>query len=135
MVPRALLAIHAAKAPFKNPFEKWLARTERFLGPVGKLPRGAVVAVVRVQDLVQSQGDTLEYWDEEDLFWGDFTAGRWAWRLEVLVNLADHPVPCRGAQGLWRVPDDVQRRIFEACGDLLGLTLFDDRRAEPETRV
>lgn len=36
---------------------------------------------------------------------------RFGWYVEVLP-LAE-PVPCKGAQGLWRVPDDVAARVWE----------------------
>lgn len=41
--------------------------------------------------------------------------GRWyfgpvGWVLEDVRPL-DEPIPCRGAQGLWTVPDEIARRL------------------------
>jgi hypothetical protein len=36
----------------------------------------------------------------DDLPWGDFTPGRWAWLLADVRKLAE-PIPARGRQGLW----------------------------------
>ena len=46
--------------------------------------------------------------------YGDFTPGRFAWLLED-VRPVDPPVPCRGRQGLWTVPDDVLAQIEGAA--------------------
>lgn len=45
--------------------------------------------------------------------YGDFTPGRWAWRLANVRPLAK-PIECRGAQGLWTVPDDIEAALREA---------------------
>jgi hypothetical protein len=41
---------------------------------------------------------------------GDFSAGRFAWLLWVLSPV-DPVVPCKGAQGLWTVPTDVEQLV------------------------
>ena len=58
----------------------------------------AIVAVMRVTSV--SRPGTDGPWR--------FPA-QWGWHVEV-VPLPD-PVPCKGAQGLWRVPDDVAARV------------------------
>ncbi len=40
---------------------------------------------------------------------GDFTVGRWGWLLTD-VELCD-PIPCKGKQGVFRLPDDVAERV------------------------
>lgn len=37
------------------------------------------------------------------------------WQLRDVIVLAE-PIPCKGAQGLWTVPPDVERRIAAAIG-------------------
>lgn len=42
----------------------------------------------------------------DQLPYGYWEAGRWAWRMTDPV-MFDAPVPCRGAQGVWRIPAQV----------------------------
>lgn len=51
----------------------------------------------------------------EELPFGDFTAGRWAWLLGPVKPLPD-PIPMRGAQGLRDLPTDVADVIKEQIG-------------------
>lgn len=57
----------------------------------------------------------LAKWDfskadvSDQLPFGDFSPGRWAWLLEAIVVL-DEPIPCKGKQGVWRLPDDLPGR-------------------------
>lgn len=44
--------------------------------------------------------------------------GVYGWKLEDLVVLPE-PIPCRGAQGLWRVPPDVRKEISRQCAGML----------------
>jgi len=73
--------------------------------------RGAIIAVadlVRVWEpdaLGINQGPLSQ--TEHDL--GDFSAGRWAWELKCIRPIS--PVPCKGAQGLWTVPADVEQLV------------------------
>ena len=42
--------------------------------------------------------------------WGDFQAGSW-WRLADVVTL-DEPIPWeQGQLGLWRLPNDIAKRL------------------------
>jgi hypothetical protein len=66
------------------------------------LPRGAIVAVCRLVGCEQSHGPGR--WPTLERAFGDLAEGRWAWRLAD-VRALDPPVPCRGMQGLWTVPD------------------------------
>ncbi|GIK37899.1 MAG: hypothetical protein BroJett011_17320 [Chloroflexota bacterium] len=43
---------------------------------------------------------------EPERSFGDYTPGRWAWRLEQIRPLAA-PVPATGAWGLWPAPADL----------------------------
>jgi hypothetical protein len=51
----------------------------------------------------------------DQLPYGDFAPGRWAWILEDIRPLPE-PVPCRGAQGLWNVPADVEAAVRAQLG-------------------
>lgn len=38
--------------------------------------------------------------------YGNYAPGRWAWRTKLVAKL-DEPIPCRGALGLWDVPEEL----------------------------
>jgi hypothetical protein len=65
--------------------------------------RGDVSTIV---DYVKPQPNTPEH------AFGDYSPGRYMWFLEN-VQALPKLVPCRGALGLWEVPDDVERVINE----------------------
>lgn len=86
---------------------------------VRELPRGAIVAVCELAlvvpvELVRSRkafecirlaDRVTQSWQitEQELAFGDYSAGRFAWLLADVRALPE-PVPCRGALGLW-TPD------------------------------
>lgn len=43
---------------------------------------------------------------------GDFTPGRYAWEIHS-TYLFPKPVPCPGAQGLWRIPQHIRPTVLE----------------------
>lgn len=111
---RGLLAIHAAqKYPMDNQFLAITRPCWEAL-PVEDLPRGAIVAVARLQTIYTT--DEVEIvvmgLTETDKAFGDYNPGRYAWKLEDVVAL-DKPIPCRGAQALWRLPADVEHEVRE----------------------
>jgi hypothetical protein len=105
---RGLLAIHAAKA-----FPQWaynFASEEVAFGRLEKrIIRSAIVGVVRLVDVQRTQDVDLEVTALERRY-GDFTWGRWAFKTELITRLAT-PIPCRGALGLWNIPDDIAEQL------------------------
>ncbi len=67
--------------------------------PVGALPQGAVVAVATEAGCVEHSPSPL-------------FEGPWGWLLKDVVPVA--PIPCRGALGLWSLPDAVREALGEA---------------------
>lgn len=138
---RGLVAIHAAKRVHKGEMASFHGSFlwRGALSPVGSfasggpalwdlLPFGAVIAVGSLVDCVPTdevlpedrfwsrrppnvESDLLD-WREDDL--GDFSPGRFAWMFEDLHPLAV-PVPFRGRQRLFNVPDALLRE-FAYCG-------------------
>lgn len=47
----------------------------------------------------------------DQLPYGDFSLDRWG-HIYADVRPLPEPVPCRGAQGLWNVPDDVEAAVL-----------------------
>lgn len=92
------------------------------------LPAAVVVAVARLdkcfhvpdagwtdEDLaalrhVSGSVDELVRAAQDERACGDFSPGRYAWRLADLVVL-ERPVSCRGAQGLWYPPPQVLEEV------------------------
>jgi hypothetical protein len=117
---RGPIAIHAAKAFPRGCIELCLeqpfARELRMAGITvpNDLPRGAVIAIGVLTKVVSTSPlwtlggstDLRNLSDEEDAF-GDFSPGRYAWKIDIFRKV--NPVPARGALGLWEwaVPEDL----------------------------
>ncbi len=81
-----------------------------------ELPLGAVCAVVTLAGAVHESGRVLGPISVEraaairrDPFW----VGPWGWVLDDVQALLE-PVPCRGAQGLWTLPANVEAAVRAA---------------------
>jgi hypothetical protein len=127
---RGPLAIHATQTiphyavdamsrdPFASVLERAGYRGER---RTKTLPTGAIVAVAQLVDIKvtdefygpsPSPGVTKILLTFQEYEFGDYGPERYAWLLQHAIPLR-HPVPCRGRQGLWIVPPDVERRVRE----------------------
>lgn len=84
-------------------FAEYYAKTG--LPAFDDLPHGALVGSVYVNssDII-TEGD-IEDTTEEELLYGDWRVGRYAWRCRDHQAL-DKPIPCRGAQGIWIWSDE-----------------------------
>lgn len=122
---RGPLAIHAAKK-WNRELER-LCFTSPFLGAlrqnkadadqamIDEMPFGAIVATVRLVDCVYIEPRTTPIESDERAF-GDYTPGRFRWDLTDLRRL-DTPIPWKGAQGLFDIPDDVIDAARRAGGE------------------
>jgi hypothetical protein len=108
---RGPLAIHAAKG-----FSTW-AKEEcwdvDFCVPLNNagykifdmdtgatdLPLGAVIATCELVDVIRIYADT-DIPGKPELMFGDYTVGRYMWKLENVVCLPE-PIPAKGSLGLW----------------------------------
>lgn len=104
------------------------------------LPLGSIVAIARLVDVV-STGNTRHdsrrgcpafcisqgTWglNPQEYAFGDFTPGRFAWLLADVRPLPE-PLPCKGALGLWTVPNDIVLQINR----IIGLAPIDARRPD-----
>ena len=87
------LAIHAGKKMDEEGIVPGLRAVPK------NLPMGAIVAVARYQGLVMED-------DENEWFCGPY-----GWQLDDVRAI--EPVPCRGFQRLWKIPDDVLAVVRE----------------------
>lgn len=138
---RGLLAIHSSREwkyigeaivgcdsenepILRPPFDRCLIPTFDYL--YGAMSTGGIVGLVNVTScqpapqvrrmLLEMLGssDPVEHdYAEQNLAFGDFSPGRWAWKLDHIVAIETHIV--RGHQRLWTVPPDVETYIRAAC--------------------
>lgn len=115
---RGPLAIHAAKG-----FPKWAQETcwgdpfdEVLRAALGDgswkcidpkaLPLGATLATCNLVECVPADKFASLYPElstEQEMAFGDYGEGRWAWILED-VKFFLEPIPAKGAQSLWEWP-------------------------------
>jgi hypothetical protein len=101
---RGPLIIHAAKGI--NRVQRFFWRSELTLGRLpARLPLGGLVAIV---DLVSCRptDEVKLYVTAIERLYGDYSPGRFAWGFENIRPIVD-PIPWRGAQGFFNVPDEV----------------------------
>jgi hypothetical protein len=123
---RGALAIHAAKAfPAEaralceeEPYRSVLVRGG-YASP-DALPRGAVVALARLDDVLAFTRASLRetrtrsargLLPGHEADFGDFSPGRFGFVLSHVQRLSA-PVPARGMLGLWDVPAALQRTLM-----------------------
>jgi hypothetical protein len=99
---RGPIAIHAGKKTDDLP-RFWEALFTEPLQAAGyflpeELPLGCVVAVAMLTDCIPTSD--MEIPGPPEVEFGDFSPGRWAWKLENIKRL-DPPIPARGYQKLW----------------------------------
>jgi hypothetical protein len=99
---RGPLWIHASAAPLPADALDWL----RSIGcaPPEELPRAAVVALV---DVIGCEPLSTLWAETDPLAWGP-----WLWQLGN-VRALPRPIPAKGAQGLWRLPDSIERSALD----------------------
>ena len=125
---RGLLAVHVSKNRPREakrfddiePFRSALGHNYHNLGyrhpgciigtveVVGCYPTGSIVMAEGTDQ--QSGPDYLRYVGSREEAFGDFTHGRYAWKLANPRRLAA-PIPCTGHQGLWAVPPEIAEQV------------------------
>jgi len=101
---RGRLAIHAAKSKkgkaffYDKPFRSALVNAG--YPDFRWLAFGQIIAVCQLVDIIRITEDSLNDMARRELALGDFTLGRYAWRLQG-ITILPYPIPVRGRQGLW----------------------------------
>lgn len=65
-----------------------------------KMPRGAIIATAELVDCIRITPEYIATLTPDELALGDYTPGRYAWKLANAKLLPD-PMPVKGKQGLW----------------------------------
>lgn len=105
---RGEVCIHASKG-----FPKW-AREFADLESLehhalAELPLGYIVCVADLTECRQTETVAKEL-SELELKWGDYSPGRYAFKLEN-VRILDEPVYAKGALGFWTVGPEIARQV------------------------
>jgi activating signal cointegrator 1 len=114
---RGLLLVHAAKR-FEKGFDHddplaLILRAEFGVGWQTRLPTGALIGAVKIIACKRTEDVTSKWAPEpvpisrwDDYQCGDFADGRFAFERGQFCRF-DRPIPWRGAQGFFEVPDGV----------------------------
>lgn len=101
---RGPIAIHAARRWGRE--QREFAAVEHSLGRLPqRLPFGAIVAVAILDDC-RPTWEMKQTVGAVERIYGDYTDGRFGWQL-VNVLALPYPIPYRGAQGFFNVPDEL----------------------------
>ena len=93
------IAIHAAKRPSKDLDYELINELAKLALDPAHLPLGAVVGSGVITALFRTEAIAPNL-PRPELVFGDYSPGRWAWRIEDVEALPE-PVPARGRQGIW----------------------------------
>lgn len=103
------LAIHAAVAPADGfALRSWAESRQSYVTgrSIDRLPYGVILGLARLVEVLPADAVPRRLQR-----WGDYSKGRWAWRLEPTL-LLNPGVVCRGAQGIWTVPPQVEAYLL-----------------------
>lgn len=115
---RGPLAIHSAKKSFHERWIRYATPEAReaicclldlpeFFNCMEYFPLGRILATAELVDCIKITPEYIATLSPDELALGDYTLGRYAWRLANVKRLPD-PIPAKGAQGFWNwvVPED-----------------------------
>lgn len=108
---RGWLAVHAAKKFIKDhpPELAAILRAEFGSDWFKALPTGAIIGMVKIVDCVTTediQAGIVHPFTADDLACGNFDIGRFGWKRSD-YRLFETPIPYRGQQGFFSVPDEL----------------------------
>ena len=113
---REEIAIHASKKFDDDALQGRRiaeALTRAASSPAVPYASGAIIAVATIKGCHDWGGAACDCGHAGNLCspWAAEGPGQWHWHLWGARALAE-PVPCRGALGLWRLPDDVEHAVM-----------------------
>lgn len=103
------IAIHAAaRRPTRDDLSQ--SRLLHLPPDAFPLPRGEIVATAVLTSWYECRALMPVSINPIERQFGDFGPGRYAWRLGFVMRLRT-PIDCRGYQGFWTVPQDIEELI------------------------
>lgn len=107
---RGAIAIHAGKKSVSEVWSTYLDGRSREVicrrlsltdqTGLEVFPLGCVLATANLVDCIKITPEFIATLSPDELALGDYTIGRYAWRLADVKSFPD-PIPARGQQGLW----------------------------------
>lgn len=76
---------------------------------------GCIVAIADLCDCIKMTESLIKMQTPDELAWGDWRPGGFAWRLEN-VRALQTPIPWRGQQGLRPAPQEVMEKALAEAG-------------------
>jgi hypothetical protein len=114
---RGEIAIHASlNSPYTGGLDRYMtdvidAGLRRLL-----VASGAIIAVGEITDCQPTCREGVRpvrtLLSSREIALGDYSEGRYAWAIRNVRRLRN-PVPCKGAQGLWTVPAEIEALVLE----------------------
>lgn len=109
---RGQIAIHSAKKDPQTIFRTLPTDVQFAMSPFllehfllwDNVPLGAILGYGELVDCHLMTPELIAKQTPQELLFGDWTPGRYAWEI-ANVKLLPEPVPYKGAQGLWRIPN------------------------------
>ena len=120
---RGWLVVHAAKRTIDDfQGEDDLDEVcDRVLGKgwSSAMPRGALIGAVEIIECRRTEDILKGFQELDDYVCGDFSEGRYGWKRADKFITFEKPVPYRGMQSLFDVPDSVipKRTVLSFPGD------------------
>jgi len=106
---RGPLFIHAGKAVIRVP-DDVTRLTKKLAGEyVHNLPRGVIVGAVNLYQSRPITSEDLRFMPKDEIALGDWSNTRFAWLGSNHQIIK--PIPCRGRQGLWNIPKELEDRL------------------------
>lgn len=104
---RGPIVIHASVKPVSKGY-KTLAN--KYNVSVQRL--GEIVAVADLTDCIYMTSKFISAQSSQELDWGFWEEGRYAWKLENIRYISKHTL-IKGKQGLWNIDDEFISDLFD----------------------
>jgi hypothetical protein len=124
-MPR-VIAIHAAASQPQHATN--LMQHEPFASALAGEPMhpGCIVAVVEIGEIISTKEwlrraflkRPVSAQTEREYIFGDYGPDRFAWQL-LNVRRLPKPIPCKGGQRLWNIPEEIAQQIDVQLASLL----------------
>jgi hypothetical protein len=107
---RGRLAIHAARVGSSGVTATRMQQLADEWGfRVTGLVTSAIIATCSLVDVFEVDRSFLRTLDDEERQYGDYSLGRFAWRLANVRRV--EPLPCQGKLGIWMPSPEIVRRL------------------------
>jgi hypothetical protein len=107
---RGRILIHASKSKEMGLPVIHLPPFKKFIPDFNSLPFGAIIGEVGIEYTIQTENMRKNLIGTDELEFGDYSTGRWAYRLTNPVAFKA-PIPCKGSLSFWDCPEEILQAI------------------------